>query len=75
MKPKRWELIDDARISEYPLTKLLFVRSRLQVYAELEAIVDKLATDSQRGSYTMKKITGETSNCEYLTINHLLLLQ
>lgn len=29
-----------------------------QVYAELEAIVDKLATDSQRGSYTLKKITG-----------------
>lgn len=36
----------------------------LQVYAELEAIVDKLATDSQRGSYTMKKITGEPSDCE-----------
>uniref|UniRef100_A0A6B2E4Y1 Putative amphiphysin n=1 Tax=Phlebotomus kandelakii TaxID=1109342 RepID=A0A6B2E4Y1_9DIPT len=26
-----------------------------KVYAELEAIVDKLATDSQRGSYTLKK--------------------
>lgn len=29
-----------------------------KVYAELEAIVDKLATESQRGSYTLKKITG-----------------
>lgn len=28
-----------------------------QIYAELEAIVDKLATDSQRGSYTIKKLT------------------
>uniref|UniRef100_A0A2M3Z2X1 Putative amphiphysin n=1 Tax=Anopheles braziliensis TaxID=58242 RepID=A0A2M3Z2X1_9DIPT len=27
-----------------------------KVYAELEAIVDKLATESQRGSYTLKKI-------------------
>ncbi|XP_055374236.1 myc box-dependent-interacting protein 1 isoform X2 [Condylostylus longicornis] len=26
-----------------------------KLYAELEAIVDKLATDSQRGSYTLKK--------------------
>ncbi|XP_037918636.1 myc box-dependent-interacting protein 1 isoform X2 [Hermetia illucens] len=26
-----------------------------KIYAELEAIVDKLATDSQRGSYTLKK--------------------
>lgn len=25
------------------------------MYSELEAIVDKLATDSQRGSYTIKK--------------------
>ncbi|XP_040150848.1 myc box-dependent-interacting protein 1 isoform X6 [Anopheles arabiensis] len=29
-----------------------------KVYAELEAIVDKLATESQRGSYTLKKING-----------------
>lgn len=28
-----------------------------QVYSELEAIVDKLANDSQRGSYTLKKNT------------------
>ncbi|XP_055620589.1 myc box-dependent-interacting protein 1 isoform X4 [Toxorhynchites rutilus septentrionalis] len=28
-----------------------------KVYAELEAIVDKLATESQRGSYTLRKIT------------------
>lgn len=45
------------KIYKYPFDSM-------QVYAELEAIVDKLATDSQRGSYTMKKITGETSNCE-----------
>lgn len=29
----------------------------LQVYSELEAIVDKLANESQRGSYTLKKTT------------------
>lgn len=28
-----------------------------QVYSELEAIVDKLANESQRGSYTLKKST------------------
>ncbi|XP_055529410.1 myc box-dependent-interacting protein 1 isoform X2 [Wyeomyia smithii] len=32
-----------------------------KVYAELEAIVDKLATESQRGSYTLKKITANSS--------------
>lgn len=37
---------------------LVFLVEHYQVYAELEAIVDKLATDSQRGSYTIKKITG-----------------
>lgn len=36
----------------------LAVSFYFKVYAELEAIVDKLATDSQRGSYTIKKITG-----------------
>lgn len=36
-----------------------------KVYAELEAIVDKLATESQRGSYTLKKITGK---CQALEI-------
>lgn len=29
-----------------------------RIFAELEAIVDKLATDSQRGSYSFKKIIG-----------------
>lgn len=33
-----------------------------KVYAELEAIVDKLATESQRGSYTLKKINGRWSS-------------
>lgn len=37
---------------------ILFDTIFQKVYAELEAIVDKLATDSQRGSYTIKKITG-----------------
>ncbi|XP_065079323.1 myc box-dependent-interacting protein 1 isoform X3 [Ochlerotatus camptorhynchus] len=32
-----------------------------KVYAELEAIVDKLATESQRGSYTLKKITANSA--------------
>lgn len=31
-----------------------------KVFAELEAIVDKLATESQRGSYTIKKNNGTT---------------
>ncbi len=34
-----------------------------KIYAELEAIVDKLATESQRGSYTFKKLP---SKCNYL---------
>ncbi|XP_069687053.1 myc box-dependent-interacting protein 1 isoform X2 [Periplaneta americana] len=43
-----------------PLRKVLNILSaslntRLNVYAELEAIVDKLATDCQRGTYTLKK--------------------
>uniref|UniRef100_A0A182VFW5 Uncharacterized protein n=1 Tax=Anopheles merus TaxID=30066 RepID=A0A182VFW5_ANOME len=32
-----------------------------KVYAELEAIVDKLATESQRGSYTLKKINANSN--------------
>lgn len=45
-------------------TELIFFCVGLfQVYAELEAIVDKLATDSQRGSYTIKKITGMSCHC------------
>lgn len=34
---------------------LLYIVLVLQVFSELEAIVDKLANDSQRGSYTLKK--------------------
>ncbi|XP_046684186.1 amphiphysin isoform X2 [Homalodisca vitripennis] len=34
----------------------VFHSETAKVYAELEAIVDKLATESQRGSYTLKKI-------------------
>lgn len=30
----------------------------MQVYSELESVVDKLATDSQRGSYSVKKTNG-----------------
>ncbi|XP_055708176.1 amphiphysin isoform X2 [Phlebotomus papatasi] len=33
----------------------VFHNETSKIYAELEAIVDKLATDSQRGSYTLKK--------------------
>ncbi|XP_058466237.1 amphiphysin isoform X2 [Malaya genurostris] len=32
-----------------------------KIYSELEAIVDKLATESQRGSYTLKKITANST--------------
>uniref|UniRef100_A0A182QP71 Endophilin-A n=1 Tax=Anopheles farauti TaxID=69004 RepID=A0A182QP71_9DIPT len=32
-----------------------------KVYADLEAIVDKLATESQRGSYTLKKINANSN--------------
>lgn len=37
----------------------MFHNEITKIYSELEAIVDKLATDSQRGSYTLKKL-----NCE-----------
>ncbi|XP_031625583.1 amphiphysin isoform X2 [Contarinia nasturtii] len=40
----------------------VFHNETQKVYAELEAIVDKLATDSQRGSYTIKKITASGNN-------------
>lgn len=39
----------------------MFHNETSKIYAELEAIVDKLATESQRGSYTLKKITGMTN--------------
>ncbi|KAK2588029.1 hypothetical protein KPH14_004102 [Odynerus spinipes] len=35
----------------------VFHAESAKVYSELEAIVDKLANESQRGSYTLKKIT------------------
>lgn len=38
----------------------MFHNESSKIYAELEAIVDKLATESQRGSYTLKKL-----NCKY----------
>lgn len=37
----------------------VFHNETARIYAELEAIVDKLATDSQKGSYTFKKITSK----------------
>uniref|UniRef100_U5EZH2 Putative amphiphysin n=1 Tax=Corethrella appendiculata TaxID=1370023 RepID=U5EZH2_9DIPT len=40
----------------------MFHSETSKVYAELEAIVDKLATESQRGSYSLKKITANNSN-------------
>jgi amphiphysin len=41
-----------------------------KVYSELEALVDKLATDSQRGSYTLKKSSPKspaTPNNKYVS--------
>lgn len=37
-----------------------------KIYAELEAIVDKLATESQRGSYNLKKLPGKFQCSPYL---------
>ncbi|XP_072155557.1 myc box-dependent-interacting protein 1 isoform X1 [Bemisia tabaci] len=37
-------------------TEQVFHMETAKVFAELEAIVDKLATESQRGSYTLKKM-------------------
>jgi len=37
----------------------LFPYFREQIYSELEAIVDKLATESQRGSNTLRKQTSK----------------
>ncbi|CAO1316606.1 unnamed protein product [Diamesa hyperborea] len=39
----------------------MFHNETSKIYAELEAIVDKLATESQRGSYTLKKLTSASS--------------
>ncbi|KAJ6633466.1 Amphiphysin, partial [Pseudolycoriella hygida] len=39
----------------------VFHSETAKIFAEFEAIVDKLATDSQRGSYTIKKITGNSN--------------
>ncbi|XP_065170078.1 myc box-dependent-interacting protein 1 isoform X2 [Atheta coriaria] len=58
-------------------TEQVFHAETAKVYSELEAIVDKLATDSQRGSYTIKKngaslprkITNDNSNT--LTMNSI----
>lgn len=38
----------------------VFHSENSKVFAELEAIVDKLATESQRGSYSIKKSNGST---------------
>ncbi|XP_031335323.1 myc box-dependent-interacting protein 1-like [Photinus pyralis] len=38
----------------------VFHTENAKVFAELEAIVDKLATESQRGSYSVKKSNGST---------------
>lgn len=40
----------------------MFHNETSKIYAELEAIVDKLATESQRGSYTLKKL-----NCKFIS--------
>ena len=43
----------------------MFHNETSKIYAELEAIVDKLATESQRGSYTLKKL-----NCKWISSWH-----
>lgn len=40
----------------------MFHNEITKIYSELEAIVDKLATESQRGSYTLKKL-----NCKKIS--------
>lgn len=45
------------QIHTIPLKRVL----HLQVFAELEAIVDRLATDSQRASYSMKRLPSPKS--------------
>ncbi|XP_037028829.1 amphiphysin isoform X1 [Bradysia coprophila] len=39
----------------------VFHNETAKIFAEFEAIVDKLATDSQRGSYTIKKLSGNSN--------------
>jgi amphiphysin len=45
----------------------MFHNEITKIYSELEAIVDKLATESQRGSYTLKKL-----NCKENFISNYL---
>jgi amphiphysin len=42
----------------------MFHNETSKIYAELEAIVDKLATESQRGSYTLKKLNSTSNNVQ-----------
>lgn len=52
---------------------MIILKLSFQIFAELESIVDKLATESQRGSYTLKK-----SNSKYFrtkNIKNILKLQ
>lgn len=46
----------------------MFHNETSKIYAELEAIVDKLATESQRGSYTLKKLNCKSANWEKFSI-------
>ena len=48
----------------------MFHQETSKIYAELEAIVDKLATESQRGSYTFKNNKGSY----FFEFNCLILL-
>lgn len=62
--PMRPQIIPD-------MLKYLFISA--QLFAELEAVVDKLASDSQRGSYTLKKINGKCRLVrDYLVPSHLM---
>lgn len=50
----------------------IYISSIHQIYSELEAIVDKLATESQRGSNTLRKQTSRSTL--YDTVIPLLIL-
>lgn len=55
MKPPRWVVLKHSIV--------LLLKSCVssdQIYSELEAIVDKLATESQRGSNTLRKQTSKS---------------
>lgn len=60
---------------DYKITCIVYYISTSfirQIYSELEAIVDKLATESQRGSNTLRKQTSRSTH--YYTVIPLLII-